>query len=270
MQDIYFAMPGWLSAGLVMAFAVALCVGGHRLAHRLFPKPAPDEGTELAVALMGVVSAFIGIMLAFAAVEVWQDYADADNAVALEAASLSEVYRDMSVYGDATLASRAAVKVYVHAVIEDEWPLLAHGKPSPKAVGALIQMFREVGKIEPVSNRDNAMYGEIFAKLNEVVEHRRARMISSRAALPELFWIVALAGSAVIVAYTFVFPPTPLNGLIIGGLGVSLSLIFVFILAVNHPFAGAYSVDSRELRDLIPLFEVITAPDPVAAGAAKP
>jgi lipid-A-disaccharide synthase-like uncharacterized protein len=269
MQDIYFAMPGWLSAAGVMLLAVAICVGGHRLAHRLFPKPAPEEGTELAVALMGVVSAFIGIMLAFAAVQVWQDYADADKAVALEAASLSELYRDMSVYGDQTLPARRAVEVYVHAVVEDEWPRLAHGEPSPKAVGGLIQMFREVGKIEPVSNRDTAMYGEIFSKLNQVVEYRRARMISSRAALPELFWIVALAGSAVIVSYTFVFPPTPLNGVIIGGLGVSLSLIFVFILAVNHPFAGAYSVDHKELSDLIPLFEVITAADPTAAAAKR-
>lgn len=55
--------------------------------------------------------------------------------------------------------------------------------------------------------------------------------------------------------------------MIIGGLGVSLSLIFVFILAVNHPFAGAYSVDHKELSDLIPLFEVITAADPVAAAS---
>ena len=92
-----------------------------------------------------------------------------------------------------------------------------------------------------------------------MVDHRRTRLIASRADLPVLFWLVVLAGSAIIVGYTFVYPANWANELIIAGLAVSLGLIF---LAVAHPFAGTYRVDARELRDLLPLFERLSAGAP--------
>lgn len=259
-MEFYFGLPLWLSSLLVLAASVAVCLGGHRLVRALIPKTAPKPDTELAAALMGVVSSFIGIMLAFAAFQVWEDYGTADAAVAHEAAAMSELYRDLTVYGDETAPARAAVKTYVRAILEDEWPRLARGEAAPEAAGALIGLFREVGKLEPQTPRQTVMFGEIFAKLNVVVEHRRERMIAARAALPTMFWMVVLAGSAIIVAFTFVYPASRTNSAVIAGLAVSLGLIFVFILNVDHPFAGAYAVDSRELSDLLPLFERIDAP----------
>ena len=269
MQDWYFGLPLWASSLLVIATAIVVCVGGHLLVRTLLQTRIKSNETELATALMGVVSAFIGIMLAFAAVQVWDDYSSADKAVALEAASISELYRDLTTYGDEMIPTREAVKVYVHAVLEDEWPRLAKGEPGPLAVSSMIQVFREVGKVEPQTNRQTAIYSEVFSKLNEVVGYRRARMIASRAELPALFWIVVLAGSAIIVGFTFVYPATATNSVIIGGLAVSLSLIFMFILDVNHPFAGAYAVDSKEVSDLLPLFDKISAPELGPTGAVK-
>ena len=104
------------------------------------------------------------------------------------------------------------------------------------------------------------IYGEVFQKLNEVVGFRRARLITSRADLPLVFWLVVLTGSAVIVAFTFVYPATPTNLLFVAGLALSLGLIFLFILTVAHPFAGAYAVDDKEIRDLLPLFQRLSAP----------
>lgn len=262
MMDFYFGLPAWLSSVAVLGVAVIVCVGGHIAVRTLVSSTAGKQETELAVALMGVVAAFIGIMLAFAAVQVWDDYGQADRAVAQEAAAISELYRDLTVYGGETLKAREAVKTYVREVLQDEWPRLAHGEPGPKAVSALIGLFNEVGRIEPHTSRDTVIYGEVFKNLNEVVGFRRARMITARSELPGLFWIVVIVGSGIIVSFTFVYPATRLNSLIIAGLAVSLGLIFMFILDVNRPFAGAYSVDSRELSDLLPLFDKISGPAP--------
>ena len=260
MLDFYLGLPAWLSSILVIGGCVVICVGGHLLVRALIPRHVQKLETELAVALMGVVAAFIGIMLAFAAVQVWDDYNQADHAVAQEGAAISQLSRDLTVYGDEAAPSRAAVKTYLHAVLEDEWPRLSRGEPGPKAVTALIQLFNQVGQIQPQTSRQTVIYAEVFKKLNEVVSFRRARMITSRSELPGLFWIVVVAGSAVIVAFTWVFPATRTNSLIIAGLAVSLGLIFMFILDVNRPFAGAYSVDSKELSDLLPLFDQISGP----------
>ncbi|MCR5877239.1 DUF4239 domain-containing protein [Phenylobacterium sp. J367] len=251
------SLPFWGLAALVMGASLVICVGGHQFARWVLPKRAKEgeDATELATAIMQVVAAFIGIMLAFAAVEVWQDYQTADDAVAHEAAATAELYRDLTTYGPETIPARAKVRAYVNSVLHDEWPNLTHGAASPKTAAALAEIFREFGRIEPETNRQTAIYAEAFGKLNEVVGLRRERLITSRSELPPMFWGVILMGTMVMVGYTFVFKPTIPNSIIIAGLSVSLGLIFLFILSVERPYAGQFSVDSEEIRGLLELFD---------------
>ncbi len=272
MIDFFFRLPDWLGAGLVVIGAVVLAIGGHMIARRITPKVTKEE-TDLCVALMGVVAAFIGIMLAFAAVQVWDDYGQAEKAVALEASSVSQLYRDLHVYGPEAGQARVEVKAYVHDVLEDEWPRLEHGEAGPKTAQQLIVMFNAIGQLQPQTPRQQVIFGEVFKNLNEVVGYRRARLITARSELPGLFWIVVLAGSAVIVAFTFVFPVTRTNSMVIGGLAFSLALIFLFIMEVNRPFEGGYRVEDKELRGLLTTFGLIdasTAPAPAPSSPAAP
>jgi hypothetical protein len=254
--DWYFNLPMWLATGLVLSACVIVCVGGHLAARLVIPTRTPRREAELAVALMTVSAAFIGIMLAFSAVQVWQDYGDADRAVSAEAAATAQLYRDLAAYGDDSRAARQALGVYVRSVVQDEWPRMAKdGEMSPKTADALVQVFNAVAAIEPATNRQTTIYGEALRKLDNVVEHRRARLVAARTHLPALFWIVVLIGSAIIVGYTVVFPSTPMNLLLIAGVGVSLGLIFVFILEVEGPFSGQVRVSPSEMQGLLPLFE---------------
>ena len=266
MIDLFFSLPDWLSTILVIVGAVGLSIGGHMIARKITPRASKEE-TDLCVALMGVVAAFIGIMLAFAAVQVWDDYGQAEKAVALEASSISQLYRDLSVYGDDARPARAMVRTYVQDILTDEWPKLEHGQAGAKTAQGLILVFNEVGKIQPQTSREGVVYGEIFKNLNEVVGYRRARLITARSELPGLFWAVVLAGSAVIVAFTFVFPVTRTNSMVIGGLAFSLALIFLFILDVNRPFQGTYRVDDAEIRGLPAVFDQV---DALTADLSRP
>ncbi|MDB5448671.1 MAG: hypothetical protein JWQ97_3988 [Phenylobacterium sp.] len=260
MEALYFSLPPWLSTLIVAAACVLVCVGAHLAVRAMIPKTIPRQDTELAVALMGVIAVFIGIMLAFSAVQVWQDYSDAEKAVADEAAATSQLYRDMVVYGAQGLPARMAVTAYVHSVVEDEWPAMAKGEASPKTAEDLIRVFNAVASIDPQGARQAVIYGEAFKKLNEVVEHRRARLSAAQDSLPALFWTVVLFGSAVIVGYTFVYPATPMNLLLISGLAVSLGLLFAFILDADRPFAGSVSVGPDEMKGLLPIFEMLARP----------
>ena len=259
MLDIYYGLNLWAGAALVIGVSTLISVGGHLGAHAILRRSVPKQETDLASSLMGVVAAFIGIMLAFSAVQAWSDYRQADKAVVEEASAISELYRDLAIYGEASRPARTAVRSYVDAVITDEWPRLAHGEAGPKAADALLQVFREVGRIQPETARERTIYAEVFTKLNEVVHHRRARMIAARSALPTLFWGVLLSGSLIILAYTFVYPSTRLNLLTIAGLAVSLGLIFMFILDVDRPFAGPYALKATELQGLGRVFDKVSA-----------
>jgi ABC-type multidrug transport system fused ATPase/permease subunit len=257
MTDFFYALPIWLSTLLVLGVSLAIGLGsslGVRLLFRL--KPSAEE-KEVGINLMQVVAAYIGILLAFAGVVVWQAFGDAETAVHQEAASAAQLYRDLTTYGPETLTARADLRAYVESIVNDEWPLLKHGEVSMKTEVALARLFEGIGEIRPPDNRDSAIYAEAFSNLNDLVAHRRDRLTHSQSGIPILLWITGLVGSLFVIAYASVFTPTRLNIIMISGVSITLGLVFLFILTVDRPFKGQFSVSSRELAELFPKFDML-------------
>ena len=282
MSNFYYTMPIWLTTILILALSLAIGLGSSIGVRRLFRLKPSREEEEIAINLMQVVAAYIGIMLAFSAVVVWQNFAEAQTAVHQEAASAAEFYRDMTTYGPETAAARQDLRAYVGSVLKDEWPGLRTGESSTATETALANLFASFGKIRPQDGRDDAIYQEAFSKLNELVVLRRDRLIASRSTIPAIFWIVALIGSTLTVAYASAFSRSRYNTVMIAGTSMTLGLIFLFILTVNKPFKGQFSASNDDLVQLSDVFDrldstvsaqqaPLTASSPAVghAGAAK-
>jgi len=257
MVGFFYDLPIWLATILVLGTSLAVGLGSSFGLRRLFRLHSSDDDTETAVSLMQVVAAYIGILLAFAGVQVWQDFTDAQNAVHKEAASAAQLYRDMATYGPQTVEARQDLRLYVASIVNDEWQLLSQGQPSERTDVHLFKLFQAVGKIHPNDNRDTAIYTEIFSNLNGLVSLRRDRLIHSESGMPMILWVVGLFGSLLIVAYTATFPVNRVNVLMISGISLALGLVFLFILTVDRPFMGEFSVSSHELAALPQKFDLV-------------
>ena len=250
MTDFFYAVPIWLSSILVLGLALAIGLGTSIGIQRLFRIRSTDEEKEVAVNLMQVVAAYVGIMIAFAGVQVWQDFYEAKAAVAHEAATVSQLYQDMTIFGPEAMPARGALRSYVGSVIRDEWPSLREGTGSEATEGALQRVFAEVGTLDPADNRKAAIYEEMLDKLNELVDFRHDRIVESQAGIPLILWTIGLVGSLLTVAYASAFTPTKFNVMAIVGISFTLGLVFLFILTVDHPFKGEFSVSNRHLVEL--------------------
>jgi len=255
MTAFFYNMPIWLSTPLVLGVALVIGLGSSIGLQALFRHKPTDEEKEIAVNLMQVVAAYIGIMLAFSGVAVWQNFADAQSAVHHEAASAAELYRDLTVYGPEAGPARQELRTYIGSILEDEWPLLSEGRGSVATESALGELFQAVGKIRPQDNRDSAIYAEAFSKLNDMVVLRRDRLIGSRAGIPIILWIVGLVGSSLTISYASAFSRTRFNLAMISGTSLAIGLIFLFILMLDYPFKGRFSVDSGDLSQLSATFD---------------
>jgi Protein of unknown function (DUF4239) len=253
----FYALPIWAAAILVLAASLVVGLGSSFGLRRLFRLHSSDDDIETAVSLMQVVAAYIGILLAFAGVQVWQDFTDAQNAVHREAAAASQLYRDMATYGPETRDARSGLRAYVGSIVNDEWPLLADGQASPRTEVRLFGVFAAIGKLHPKDYRDSAIYTEMISNLNDLVSLRRDRLIHSESGMPVILWVVGLFGSVLIVAYTATFPISRTNVLMISGISLALGLMFLFILVVDRPFMGGFSVTSHELAGLSPKFDLL-------------
>ena len=255
MTSYFYSLPVWISAVLVLALAVAVGLGSSVGVRRLLRLQPTDEEKEIAINLMQVVAAYIGIMLAFAGVAVWQNFADADTAVHQEAATAAELYRDLTTYGGETEAARADLRTYIASILDSEWPMLREGRGSLSTEAALGNIFVELGKLNPESNRDSAIYSESFSKLNDLVVLRRDRIIASQAGIPLILWFVGLVGSTLTISYASAFCCTRYNVMMISGTSIAIGLVFVFILMVDRPFKGAFSVQSTDVAQLAATFD---------------
>jgi hypothetical protein len=255
MVDAFYNLPIWLTTILVLGLSLAVGLGASLGLRRLFRLNPNDDEVETAVSLMQVVAASIGILIAFAGVQVWQDFSEAENAVHREASTAAQLYRDMATYGPDTAEARGDLRAYVDSIVHDEWPLLSHGQASDATETALFNLFDSIGRIQPQSQRDGAIYSEIFSNLNDLVEVRRERLIHSGSGMPLILWIVGLFGSVLIVAYAATFPPTRTNRMMIAGISIALGLVFLFILIVDRPYTGDYHVGNDELAGLSAKFD---------------
>ena len=253
MTDFFYSLPIWLAGILVLALAVAVGLGSSIGVHRVVQLKPTDEEKEIAINLMQVVAAYIGIMLACSGVAVWQNFADADTAVHQEAASAAELYRDLTTYGAETQATRSDLRdlccKYPQGRVAGSSRRLKRGDEA-----ALSQMFVEV-KLNPQSNRDSAIYAESFSKLNDLVVLRRNRIIASQAGIPLILWIVGLVGSTLTISYASAFSRTRYNLIVISGASIAIGLVFLFILMVDRPFKGEFSVQDTDLAHLAPTFD---------------
>jgi hypothetical protein len=257
MIGFFYSLPLWLATILVLALSLSIGLASSLGLRKLLRLQSTEDDRDHAVSLMQVVAAYIGILIAFAGVQVWQDFSDAEDAVHREAASASQLYRDLATYGTETAPARRQLRAYVASIVNDEWPLLSQGKASPQTEVALFELFERMGQIRPADNRDTTIYTEAFSNLNDLVGLRRDRLIHSNSGMPMILWVVGLFGSVLIVAYTATFKPSRTNLMMISGISLALGLVFLFILIVDRPYMGEFSVSSRELAELSQKFDVL-------------
>ena len=130
-------------------------------------------------------------------------------------------------------------------------PYLTAGDPSPAAWSKFDELFRAVAQIEPDTPRRAAQLPGIWGKTNAMAEYRQERLQSSRAIMPPTLWLVVLSGTFLIMVTIFVLPHSRFNAVMIMLVSSSFGLVFMFLIAMEHPFAGGENIDSTPFANAI-------------------
>ncbi len=107
----------------------------------------------------GVVAPFFvstavvfGLLIAFLSNDIWERNKQAERIVFTESDTLIGVYSLSAASGSDNQSLRSAIRGYVSAVVEDEWPRLAMQQRSAKTDAALNALLREVA--QPANAKD--------------------------------------------------------------------------------------------------------------------
>lgn len=243
--------------GLLVVAVVCLSFGGVVLAvwliRRYVPATREEFNSEIVAAMLGVLAAFFGLLLAFVVVIQFQNHDDARANVETEADALAAIVRDNQALGAPEADRvRGAVATYVRAVVQDEWPRLhAAGQESPRAAAALDSLYETLQGIEPRTHRARAFYDDSVRQLNIALDARRNRLADGQAGLPTEVAALIIVGAVAILSYATLVGSRSFwfHAIGAGLIAVLISFSLVVLLGLSYPYSGGLEIEPTPLQE---------------------
>ncbi|MEU2632410.1 hypothetical protein [Kitasatospora sp. NPDC007106] len=232
---------------------VLLAVAGSILTCRRYPALARGDHNEMVGVVLGMFGAIYGIILAFVIVNLWTQLETASTVVATEATSASKIVRDVGAFpAEPRAAVNAAVRDYVHAVVEETWPRMKAGTADYLVAGARVEaVYTALRAYEPQSAVEQAYYEQAVASLDDVVTQRRARIDQSNQELPILLKVLVLGGALVMLPLTFLYGSRSrrIRLVFVGAVAALIGFSLLLVVVLDRPFAGDLSVSPAPFKE---------------------
>jgi len=237
--------PLWLSTFLVLIVPMGLTVCGCLLVRRTVKLEDLVENNEVAGFKFAVIGVIYAVLLGFAVIVVWEKFHDAEAAAVQEASGVIAIARLAAGLDEAAASAvRQSLDGYAHAVIDDEWPAMAHGEASPKVSRALNALYATVLAANPQTPRASATMAALLTQLNVVTEGRRGRLMLASGIVPDVVWVVLVGGAIITLSFTFFFGTRSVRAqaLMTGILATMVFMALLVVVVINYPFAGPVRV----------------------------
>lgn len=245
MRPILNTIPDWGLLLIVVAAFPSSAVSAFLAVRRWLPHWRTSP--EIVVAVGAMVMTLFALVLAFAAVNLYTGYTDAQDNVAQEADALGQITRDVRAFptperdriDDALIA-------YIRVVHDVEFPAMRSGDASHEHAGipATNRLFALVQGYEPRTESQKAFYGAAVERLNELATLRRNRISAADSSLARSFWTLLLLTAVVSIALTFFLATknTALDVVLISAVSLVVGAGLLTIVLLEYPFSGSVSV----------------------------
>ncbi|MDP4198183.1 MAG: DUF4239 domain-containing protein [Bacteroidota bacterium] len=249
MEQLPVAVLGSVS----IAVAVILALVGLALFHH-FTKAedlrASHDVTGFVYAVVGVIYA---VILAFVVVVVWEQFNDAETYSETEAGHIGDLRRLAQAFPDSVQARLEGLTMdYVRSVVDREWITMQHGKEDSATYRKMVAMWQAYRSFRP-RPEDEPYYQESLRQMSAFNDARRERILSSRAKVPKIMWVLLIGGGVIVVGFTFLFwpPKTWPQYVTVALLTATITMTLVLILSLDHAFAGDVKVHPDAFQYLI-------------------
>lgn len=246
----FYEIPLWLLSIVIVFPIIAFSIGGVWLARTR--NWVIDEKNN---ATAGFAHAFIGVLYAVAlglmVVGVQGSYENVEGVAVQEANFISDLYRNLEAMPDpARTEMQGLTSRYLDAVINKEWPAVAHDQRSEPTWRLADSLVRTVITYEPTTEHAKTVYPELLSLTNQMLDQRRQRLFLGTSGVGTVTWLVVLFGALLTigVAWFFYAPAARAHYMFVGTMSAMFGLMIFLIVALDHPLWGTMSVQPEALR----------------------
>jgi hypothetical protein len=244
---------------ILIAFSACLAaviLGLPSLVRRVpWMKPS-DINTDFVLRMQATLFTMTSLVLAFTLVEAENNFRKVDALVSTEASQLNRLDRLLNRYGDpAADAVRVQLLAYAQSIVSEEWPAMLKRIPSEKTRAAFVPISRGILSLDPKTNRQTMIYGEILRSFDAVAESRDARLAAVSVALPAAYWQVVLFAVLVLLFVSSTVERTPFRATVIAAQMAVIGAFLGFVFIQDQPFKGQMAVDAEPIEQAIAIIK---------------
>lgn len=241
-----YDIPSWAFWIISVAACIAFGLGGmFAMRNWVGRLHGGHSHNDIVSVFFSSMSVFYGVAVGLFALGAWQTFNDVDSKLALESATVAELYRDVSHYPQpARGLLQGDLRLYVRKVVDVSWPQYRRGIIDTANNGTLDDFYDSLIAFEPTTETQKALQAETIKQFNRLIELRRLRLQSVMVGLPRVMWVLVIVGAAATLASTWFFDTRSLTMhvwltvLIAALLGMMIHLL----ASMDNPFRGEYSV----------------------------
>lgn len=271
----FFSLPTWVVVFvlLILTSAAALAPVFIRRRVSLERLVLNNEVAGFKYATLGVIYA---VLIGFVVIAVWEQYEDAEEHVREESGVLEALIQlGPELPEGARQPALDAMRAYLRAVIDDEWPAMAARRgESAEATAALRQLQDRYLDFEPGSARETTLLDKLFDLVIRLDEIRQERLAGAEGALPPVLGAALLVGALLTIGFTLFFgaPNVIAQGAMTGIICLMVLIVLSAAMMLNRPYSGDVSVSPRPLAEVLEQIDVNARAthEPAAREAAAP
>lgn len=246
MDEWLHNLPVWWMALVVFAIAYLATGGIFVLIMALAKGERVRVFKSVSLSLVPPLGIILGLLLAFSAVQVWNDIDRAKVAVDREASAIRMVVLLAASFpGEPEAQIRTLVRRHIDEAVFAEWPTMAKQSASLKvAPPALAETLRLALSLAPKSE------GQIAAQMDA----RRQRIILSRSSVNWVKWtcLFAQAGCTLIAIAMVHCDNRAAAAIAMGIFATGVAVSVLLIVSHDRPFSGEISVKPDVLLQVRP------------------
>jgi len=196
---------------------------------------------EATNAIHQAIAILYGVAIGFTILLVWEQLNTAQATTQREASDVEAIYRHAEhLHESDGNRVQELSRSYAKVVVEEEWPLLAHGQASPQAQNTVDELRESIQKLDPQTMGEQTLYSQMLTKVDELEENRGLRLLQSNEGVPPLLWIVLVITGIITVTFTYLFEieRPRMHMLLVASLTVVVALSLYTVRVIEHPFVG--------------------------------
>lgn len=240
-------------AVLLLAAFIGIALIGQYAVNRLVKREILELHHSAGEAMMGVVGTLFSVLLGFMVAAAIDQYHDAQMHGEQEASSVASVFRLARGLSDTDRPRlRQQCRIYVDDVVNSEWPKMEKHVKINHGWESYQQLWEATVAVVPENDRQSNLHEGLIDAMQNIGEHRRARLLLAQKGMPPALWGVLGVGAFITMALSYIFASQ------FPKVQAALTTLVASALALNIWILAAYSEPySGELKIRPTMFQLL-------------